>query len=798
MAEDQHSVNALLKQLNEMMQKQHLFNQEINDIRRELLLLKESENLSEKAEIIPNIIAAAPVLEEEKMLSPPIVIDKANTPLLRIPIQPETETKAANTAETKSKKLIEKSEIEKFIGENLINKIGILILVLGVGIGVKYSIEHKLISPLTRIILGYLLSGGLLGFAIKLKAKYLNFSAALLSGAIAIMYFITFAAHSYYDLIPQLPAFALMLVFTAFAVFAAIKYNLQIIAHFGMVGAYAIPFLLSDGSGKVLILFSYMSIINIGIMLIAFKRYWKALYYSAFVFTWLIFSAWIAAEYDGIIHFELALLFLSVFFIIFYIVFLAYKLHRKEQFGIIDVILLLSNSFLFFAIGYSLLEGHEQGQHFLGLFAVINAIIHFTASLVINKLKLADKNLFHLIAGLVLVFLSMAIPIQLDGNWVTLLWALEAALLFWIGRKFKVWLYEILSYPLMILCLFSLMDDWETVYSVYSLADLESRFNSVLNVHFLSSMLVVGAFSLIYFLNKRKGFSSAFERITWVDQAVKYFSGATLLFIFYLAVRLEIQYYFDQEFEDSAILIQASEEEYSNSINNYALQKFRIIWILNYSLLFFSFLSFLVIHRLKTRITGIISIVFNTLCTLVFLVQGLYVLSMLRDYYIDVQYHEYFLRSNWYIGIRYVSLAFLTMIVLASYHLIRQEFMSKKWRKIFEVALHGIILWVSSSELIHLLDLQGSSGTYKLGLSILWGLYSLLLIALGIWKQRQFLRIWGIALFGITLLKLFLYDLAHLNTLSKTIVFITLGILLLIISFLYNKFQNEISANKAE
>ena len=52
---------------------------------------------------------------------------------------------------------------EKFIGENLINKIGIAILIIGVGIGAKFSIENDFISPLTRVILGYLFGLGLLG-----------------------------------------------------------------------------------------------------------------------------------------------------------------------------------------------------------------------------------------------------------------------------------------------------------------------------------------------------------------------------------------------------------------------------------------------------------------------------------------------------------------------------------------------------------------------------------------------------------------------------------------------------------
>jgi uncharacterized membrane protein len=99
---------------------------------------------------------------------------------------------------------------------------------------------------------------------------------------------------------------------------------------------------------------------------------------------------------------------------------------------------------------------------------------------------------------------------------------------------------------------------------------------------------------------------------------------------------------------------------------------------------------------------------------------------------------------------------------------------------------------VASSELINWMDIFKAEQSYKFGLSILWGVYSLLLISLGIWKGSKHLRIGAIVLFGATLLKLFFYDISHLSTLSKTIVFIALGILLLIISFLYNKYKHLI------
>ena len=91
-----------------------------------------------------------------------------------------------------------------------------------------------------------------------------------------------------------------------FLSFAAINYDEQAMAHIGLVGAYAVPFLLSESSGNVAILFTYMAIINVGILIVAFRKYWKPLYYSSFVLTWLIFATWNFSDYQVDQHFRLA------------------------------------------------------------------------------------------------------------------------------------------------------------------------------------------------------------------------------------------------------------------------------------------------------------------------------------------------------------------------------------------------------------------------------------------------------------------------------------------------------------
>ncbi len=777
---NQELLNLLLEKLELLYKKHQDFNIEINELRKEIQNLSNTQASS----VTENDVSVAektvqPLQQPVKEESKPIVEENTNS-VTKNPIPQKS-------SPNKIKAPKGKSNWEKFIGENLINKIGILITVIGVAIGAKYSIENNLISPLTRIILGYLVGLGLVGFSIKLKSKYENYSAVLLSGALAILYFITFAAYSFYGLFPQTMAFVLMLLFTAFGVVAALNYNKQVIAHIGLVGAYAIPFLLSDGSGNAEVLFTYMAIINIGIGIIAFKKYWKLLYYAAFGFSWLIFISWISFSYENDTQFALAFVTATVFFIIFYVTFLAYKLIKSEKFKISDIIMLLLNSFIYYGIGYGLLSQTQTGEELVGLFTLGNAIIHFVVSVLIFKRKLADKNLFYLISGLVLTFITIAIPVQLDGNWVTLLWAFEASLLFWIGRTKKVTVYEYLSYPLIFLSFVSLIHDWALSYQG-NWFYYDKKITPFINVTLLTSIICILSYSFVNWVNGKY----PLENKTILSRIMSVCAPALVLITLYFAFFLEIDYYFEQIFENTKFEVQG-DDSYNYSQYNYDIKDFGGIWLINYSLMFLSILAFANIKKLQNRVLGIVVLSFSILVGFIFLTNGLYTLSELRESYLNQTSAEYYKIGIFNVWIRYIAIAFFGTLLFAIHKLIRQPFMRINFEIPFEILVHTSILWIASSELLNWMDIAGSNQSYKLGLSILWGLYSLLLIVLGIWKKRKYLRIVAIVLFGITLLKLFFYDIASLNTISKTIVFVSLGVLLLIISFLYNKYKHIIT-----
>lgn len=749
-------IKELQYKLEQLQIKQHEFSKEISKLKTDIEALSMSQRKS-----ADNV---------------PVVETKRPMPIIQSILSERNEQQKATSKITQKTQPKEKSDLEKFIGENLISKIGIIITVIGISIGAKYAIDNELINPLTRILSGYLAGGVLLGFAIKLKPKYENFSAVIISGAWAVMYFITFAAYSYYELISQTVAFLLMIIFTVFTVLSAIKYNRQIIAQIGLVGAYAIPILLSDGTGKIAIMFSYITIINIGILFVAIKKYWKPLYYSSFTLTWLIYFGWYFSQYNSTIHFGLSFLFAFIFYIIFYATFIIHKLLNKEKYNANDIILLLSNAFIFYSIGFNTLNTNPDTNHLLGAFTLANGITHLIVSIVFYKQKLADRNLFYLTLGLMLVFITIAIPVQISGSWITLFWAGEAAILFWIGRQKSVSFYEKLSYPLIALAFFSLITHWFTQH--YS-TNPGITSNPIFNIDFLTSILFIAVFIFINFINLKTDTNSA----TYTLKNLKHVIPAILIITVYFTFRIEISKYFNQ------MLIRNNSPDTENTI----IQHYKTIWTLNYSLIFTSVLAVINLQKIKSQQLTYVSSGLIMVAILAFLLQGLYQISELRS---DILIQN--LTLNNYLIVRYISILFLVFPLYTIFIYLKKGLLSVNFQNPFQLIVHATILWIASSELISWLDIANSKSTYKLGLSILWGIYSLILIIIGISRQNQFLRFAAIGLFAITLLKLFLYDISHLNTISKTVVFVSLGVLLLIISFLYNKYKHIINESSKE
>ncbi|WP_340114287.1 DUF2339 domain-containing protein [Maribellus mangrovi] len=771
----------LLEKLNELLKKQSLFQQEIKELERQITHLAAEVTKPETTQVVEPEQGVSSTVQKEKY----VVRER---PAPKPYVRKEIKKQPGFWEQTGIS-----SEIEQFIGTNLINKIGMIVVIIGVGIGAKYAIDNNLISPVMRIVLGYLV-GVILGFfAYRLKRNYYNFSAVLASGAMAIFYFISYAAYTYYQLYSYPMAFILMVIFTALTVALALYYDRQVIAHFGLAGSYIVPFILYAPESSALVLFSYMAIINLGILFISTKKRWVPLYYLAFVATWVIFTWWFAStDYNN--QLEVSLPFASFFFILFYLVLLSYRLILKEDSRIDDIFLLLLNAAVFYIIGLQAITDYTDSDKLQGIFTLGNAIAHGAAFYFIFRSETENKILQYWTGSLAITFFTAAIGLQFNTCVAAGLWSLEGALLFWIGRKRQIRLFDYLAFAILCISFFAAISNWLSLSYSFNSSSIGHIYQPILNGSFISSLIVVVAFGFVSFFNRKVAFSRLKEK-NWIEIFDIFFNvifAFTLFFTFYSQIDLfwnNIELHASYQPDSSGAWLKVYEQLNSDIFG------FKGIWLVNYSLLFISLLLYGNFRWIKNSLLNGFLLAAVCVFILIFLLSALPTLSELRKSYLAENLPANYSVNIFYLLIRYVAYLFYGLLLYSVYRFSLPFLANKNFSRILEITISISIIWIFSSELIHWLNLTGSSEVYKHGLSILWGVLSFILIGFGIWKKKKHLRITAIILFGGTILKLFLYDLTNLATVPKTIVFISIGAILLVVSFMYNKYKNLIFGN---
>ncbi|MBP6680880.1 MAG: DUF2339 domain-containing protein, partial [Saprospiraceae bacterium] len=343
------------------------------------------------------------------------------------------------------------------------------------------------------------------------------------------------------------------------------------------------------------------------------------------------------------------------------------------------------------------------------------------------------------------------------------------------------------------LAFFSIIGDWMMVYNQYDPELASTSIRPLLNIHFLTSLLLIASFSFIAYLNRNRheplpGLQAATPK-SFMQLAIP----TILLCTIYFALRIEITTYWDQLYRDSSYVNIVEGTDYPTTYYNENLPWFKEIWALNYSILFFSLLAFINWRFIRNKRLARVVIGFGFICIVAFLSQGLLVLNELRDSYLYLDASSHYVAGSFNMTIRYITYAFAGLMLFVLYRTIHKEDLDAQKRKLiiaFDLLFHVSLVIVLSNEWITWMSFLQYSESTRLGLSILWGMYALLLIILGIWKNKRHLRIGAIVLFAVTLVKLALYDISHLDTIAKTIIFVSLGILLLVISFLYNKYKH--------
>ena len=327
------------------------------------------------------------------------------------------------------------SALENFIGLKIINLVGIIVLLIGISIGVKYAIDKNLITPLARIILAYAAGMGLFILSLILRKNYDGFSAILFSGAMASAYFTTYGAYTYYNLFSQTLCFIIMVMIAVYTAIKSLEYNRQEIAITGMVGAYAIPLLISSNHENYILLFSYILVMNAGILFISFKRSWKVLNLLALIITWSFFDGWIFFKYTNADKFY-TLVFLTVYYILFLLSAFAFSITKKIKLSNRQLLHILINNFALYVSLLSIFNA-TSSDAIAATISAVCAILFLAFAIAGNNFFHEEKmlNRMHYVESLILFVLFVSI--KFSGLTITMLWTLIAVVVFALGIMTK-------------------------------------------------------------------------------------------------------------------------------------------------------------------------------------------------------------------------------------------------------------------------------------------------------------------------------------------------------------------------
>ncbi|MEK7581539.1 MAG: DUF2339 domain-containing protein [Patescibacteria group bacterium] len=337
---------------------------------------------------------------------------------------------AGHRTEKAEEKKNSEDSIEFQIASHWFSIVGIIAILLGVVFFLKYAFDNHLIGPTGQVSIGIIFGIGLLLAGDFFRAKYAQYSQIITGGGIGVLYLSLWAAFAVFSLVDTTTVLFAMSLVTVASALLAIRYDAIYIAALGVLGGFATPGLLAKGIENEMLLMSYILILNLGVLFVAFFKNWKSLNLLTFGGTYFIFSIWYGNFYDPG-KLLITFIFLTLLFIIFSFVWVVYQLIYEKKIEEVDILLIIFNAAVYFGLTYLLINrGYKD---YLGFFAFALSFYYFVFGYIAYTKFKAESALTLGLLGTSIIFLTVAVPLQVKSNLITLIWAVEGAVILWLG-----------------------------------------------------------------------------------------------------------------------------------------------------------------------------------------------------------------------------------------------------------------------------------------------------------------------------------------------------------------------------
>ena len=318
-------------------------------------------------------------------------------------------------------------------GGNTVVRVGVVILFFGVAFLLKYAYARVQV-PITLRLSGAAAGAiVLLVFGWRLRARRAGYALALQGGGVGILYLVIFAAFRLYQVLPATPAFVLLVCIAAFSAFLAVAQDSLALAVLGVSGGFLAPILASTGAGSHVALFSYYAVLNAGILGVALFKSWRLLNVIGYAFTFGIGTLW-GVQYYQPQYFASTEPFLVLFFLFYVaipILFARREAGRQARY--LDATLVFGVPLVGFGLQVGLVRDIEYGAAWSAV--AVGAFYLLLARAVWKRAGEGMRMLAEAFLALGVVFVTLAIPLAVEGRWTSAVWALEGAAIVWIGVR---------------------------------------------------------------------------------------------------------------------------------------------------------------------------------------------------------------------------------------------------------------------------------------------------------------------------------------------------------------------------
>ncbi|KFF14764.1 beta-carotene 15,15'-monooxygenase [Chryseobacterium soli] len=631
-----------------------------------------------------------------------------------------------------------------FLKQNALTVIGIFTLVLGIGYFVKYAIDNNWIGETARAGIGLCTGVGILLTGYFLRKNYSVFSSIITGGGIAVLYFTTTIAFREYHLFTQNTAFAVITFITIISILLPYYYKSEILIIFSLIGGFSAPLMISTGQSNYHFLFTYLTLLNIGMLVVVFLKHWRSIGWVSFLFTTLYILYWTYNQSQ-----LLSIVFYSINYIIFYVFALQEYLRKKTMSPSDILMLVLINFSSIIGMVYIFNKlNYESSAIFPIIFALVNGALLFREH--------AQKNIgiaYSVFAGITISLVTIAAALLFKVHLITSVWAVEATLLLFIWKKTNLKIFKTCFSVLFPLVIIAQIMTWLQYINA-------NQLSVVFNPIFLTSLVTVISMVVNLFLLKKihetqkQGFfpETIFSTISYAViytamllEIIYHISGMQGSVIISIGVLFSIYYIF-------ILLLLKEQLSLNSSFQNGLIYLLLLLVAVHVSFSASEISTSILSHRIPFSF---------------YWIHLLYWMPFLYLYAVTPRYSDFYTaKTSYWI----ISFVFVLSVSSTFYHLYMLT-MANDIPSSYKASRHFNILY----------------------LPILWTVIATVFIYIGLQKKNPEYNKIGFALIGIMAVKLYAYDVWQMDNISRIIAFIILGVILLLSSFMFQRLKNIIT-----